>query len=311
MFASFITIFLPVLKLAILIAAGFILRKKNILPASARKAITDVVMYFLLPCNILNSFWKATVDDSTFTSCLNVLILSIVLDVLAVVIGLVFFRTKDARKDPVLRYNILLPNVNFLGSPLIASLFGSTGTLYWSIYMIPYRVFMYTYGVALFTKPDRKSLVKNLLLHPCVLCTIVGLVFMFSPLEAPKFFIDVTGYGSNCITGLTMLVIGGILAEANWKDIISKWSVYFSVARLLFFPVLMAVVCWILKVDVVIAGVLTVLAGTPCATMGTLFAEKYDCDTKLSAQVIVLSTVCCLVTLPCMVVLVNALYGVL
>lgn len=305
------TVFVPVLKLAILIAAGFILRKKEILPSASRKSLTDVVMFFLLPCNILNSFWKATVDDSTFTTCLNVLILSIILDVLAIVIGLIFFRTKDPKKDPVLRYSLMLPNANFLGSPLIVSLFGEIGTLYWSIYMIPYRIFMYTYGLAMFTKPDKHSLVKKLLLHPCFLCTIIGLVFMFSPLDAPNFLISVTGYGSNCITGLTMIIIGGILAEANWKDMFSTWSVLFTGVRLLVLPLLMAVICAIAKVDIVVAGVLTILSGTPAATMGTLFAEKYDCDKRLCAQAITLSTVCCIITLPLMIVILNAIYAML
>lgn len=308
--SNFMTVFVPVMKLAILIAAGFILRKKEILPSMSRKSLTDVVMFFLLPCNILNSFWKATVDESTFTTCLNVLILSIVLDVLAIIIGLVFFRTGDPKKDPVLRYSLMLPNANFLGSPLINSLYGATGTLYWSIYMIPYRIFMYTYGVAMFTKPDKNSLVKNLLLHPCFLCTIVGLIFMFTPLTAPKFLIDVTGYGSNTITALTMIIIGGILAEANWKDMVSKWSVIFAGVRLVFFPLLMAIICKLAKVDIAVAGVLTILSGTPAATMGTLFAEKYDMDKRLCAQAITLSTVCCLVTLPLMIVILNAIYAI-
>lgn len=307
--SNFMTVFVPVMKLAVLIAAGFILRKTNILPSASRKSLTDVVMNFLLPCNILNSFWNATVDDSTFTTCMNVLILSVVLDVLAIIIGLVFFRTGDPKKDPVLRYSLMLPNANFLGSPLISSLYGATGTLYWSIYMIPYRIFMYTYGVAMFTKPNKHTLVKDLLLHPCFLCTVIGLIFMFSPLNAPQFLLDVTAYGSNTITALTMIIIGGILAEANWKDMISKWSVIFSVVRLIAFPLLMAVICRLANVDIFVAGVLTILAGTPAATMGTLFAEKYEMDKRLCAQAITLSTVCCIVTLPLMIVILNAIYA--
>ncbi len=43
--------------LFLLVAAGVVLRKKGILPEGAKSILTDLVIYLILPCNIINSFF--------------------------------------------------------------------------------------------------------------------------------------------------------------------------------------------------------------------------------------------------------------
>lgn len=53
---------------------------------------------------------------------------------------------------------------------------GSEGLLYASVALIPIRLFMWSAGLALFTATDRKSVVKKLLTHPCMVAVYIGLV---------------------------------------------------------------------------------------------------------------------------------------
>lgn len=70
-------------------------------------------------------------------------------------------------------------------SPWQRALLGSEGLLYASVALIPIRLFMWSAGLALFTATDRKSVVKKLLTHPCMVAVYIGLVPMIS---GPSFF---------------------------------------------------------------------------------------------------------------------------
>ena len=131
---------------------------------------------------------------------------------------------------------------------------------------------------------------------------------MLTKIKVSDAIISTLGYGANCLTGLSMLVIGSILADADTRELFNKDTVSFSILRLILFPVITVLLCWIFKVDPIVTGVCAILAGTPSSTMNTLFAEKYDGDSELAAKMTVITTIGCLITIPLISALISAIF---
>lgn len=305
--AVFNSVLVSFLKIAFYIIVGYVVRKRGLLSKEVRKGITDLIMAVIIPCSIITSF-AGSVDTDTLKSCIAVFVLSFALSFAGMIVGAIFYR-KNPRSDSVIRYGLACPNVSFLGSPIVNALYGAPGMIYWSVFMVPYRLIMYTYGVACYTRPSGRDVVKKFFLNPCVICTIIGLIIMLAKIQVPAGIISTLNYGGNCLTGLSMLVIGGIVADADKRDLFNKNTISFSVLRLIVFPAATILVCWLFKVDAVVAGVCVVLAGTPTSTMNTLFAEKYDGDSELSAKLTVITTIASLLTIPLIAALLGAILG--
>ena len=47
----------------LLILSGFLLRKKNIITAAGKKCLTDIILYAILPCNIIKAFSQDMGDN--------------------------------------------------------------------------------------------------------------------------------------------------------------------------------------------------------------------------------------------------------
>lgn len=52
---------------------------------------------------------------------------------------------------------------------------------------------------------------------------------------------------------------------------------------------------------------LVILAATPSAGYTSIFAQQYHRDTAAAAQLVTLTTLCCILTLPCFTVLAEVL----
>jgi predicted permease len=100
-----------------MIAAGMILKKIGIIGPEGQKNITDLVIYLVLPCNIIKSFlFEFTFDILiTFT---GVLIISILIQVGCSILGKVLYQRMEVPQKKVLQYATICSNAGFLGNPI-------------------------------------------------------------------------------------------------------------------------------------------------------------------------------------------------
>ncbi|GEM_PF-992104 len=299
-------------QLFLLMSAGFIFRKIKILEAKGRKLITAIVMNFFLPCSILKSFIGA-LDSVSLESMAAIVGISLGISLLGILIGLIFRIKKadgalDRGTNTVIRYGLICSNVTFMGIPLISALFGNSGLILWSIYMIPFRIVMWTYGTGMFTRPKANEILKKFLLSPSILSTALGILLMFMRVTLPDFLTSTLSSGGAAVTPLTMLVIGSLLAESKPSEVFNKHSVAASGVRLIVMPIIVLAVTSALKFDPLVVGVSTVLAGMPYATTTAMFAEQYDCNAGLAAQCVFVTTLLSAITVTILMILFNLIY---
>ena len=284
--------------LLIMLVVGLIARKTGTITEAGKKSITDLIINIILPCNIIYSF-MIEFSYSIFISCGVVLIISILIQVMCTAISRFCYNKVQSGKKEVLQYATVCSNAGFMGNPIAESVFGSIGLLYASIYLIPLRIVMWSAGVSYFTHTtDKKTLIKRVATHPCIVAVCIGLFLMITQIQLPAFVNKTISTIGSCTTAMSMFIIGAILAEVNVKTVISKVTLLYSGLRLVIIPLIVFAGCMLFRVNPLLTGVSVVLAGMPAGTTTAILAAKYGGDEKFATKCVVLSTVLSLITIP-------------
>lgn len=292
----------------LLIAAGIVIRRLHIIPGEGKEVLTDLVMNLLLPCNIIHSF-QIEFSRELLHAGLEVLVISLVLQLFCTLISAVCYNRVPKRQRMILQYGTVCSNAGFLGNPVAEGLYGSLGLLYASIYLIPQRIVMWSAGVSYFTEsPSRKEVIKKVLKHPCIIAVWIGLFLMITQAELPGFLNRSISSLGGCTTAVTMLLIGVILADAGWRNLINRITLLFSFIRLAAVPMAVMAGCYLFRIEPVAAGISTVLAAMPAGTTTAILAAKYHGDEAFASQCVVLTTLLSMAILPLWCITLNTLF---
>ena len=293
--------------LMILIGAG--MRKIQIVTTEGRRSMTNLVVNLILPSNILYAFSKA--DASAFRSMLVVVAMAFLIQLAWYLLSRVLWRGMDESRRGVMRYAFQFSNCGYLGNPVIEGLYGAPGLVYASVFLLPVRLFMWSVGLECFQKGagSLRKTIERALTHPCVVATILGVVWMFFPVGLPDFLYNTISGFNQCLTPMTMLVIGFIMAETDLKKMFCKDLFVITVLRLLLQPLAVLAACRLLNLETLVAEVVTVLVSMPVANTTALLASQYDCDYTFASNVVVFTTLVSMITIPLYSLLVGAVFA--
>nr|WP_076776827.1 AEC family transporter [Lachnoclostridium phocaeense] len=282
----------------LLMAVGVVLRKMNIITKEGKGMLTDLVIDLILPCNIISAFYMP-MDHSVFVSGVEILIISILIQIFCTFISGILYRKVPKEKRMVLQYATVCSNAGFLGNPVAEGLYGSVGLLYASVYLIPQRIVMWSAGVSYFTEcPSKKEVVKKVLKHPCIVAVEIGIVLMVTQVQLPGFLSSAIENVGGCTTAITMMLIGTILTDVDMRHILTRTTVAYSFIRLAFIPAVVFAGCWLANIDSVVAGVSVTLAAMPAGTTTAILAMKYHGDEEFATQCVVLTTMLSMAAIP-------------
>lgn len=319
------------LRMFLIMLVGLFFRKKNIISAEGKKNLTDLVIYLILPCNIVKSF-MVEFDSQVLKNFGLVLLVSICIQIVCAVLAKGLYKGIKSGQKEVLQYATVASNAGFLGNPVAEGVFGSMGLALASVYLIPQRIVMWSAGVSYFTagadevKEDsdnagqktaedrsaaegrtvnskllnnrRKEVVKRVVTHPCIVAVFVGILFMLLQVKLPSFLDAALKDLSNCNTAMSMLVIGTILADVKLGDMLDKSIFLFSGLRLIIIPLLTYIGCLLCNVEWLVTGVSVLLAAMPAASTTAILAAKYEGDAAYASKCVVTTTVLSLLTTP-------------
>lgn len=285
------------LTIFLLMLAGYVMTKLKILPPESKKPLTDLVIDFILPCNIIVSF-MIEMNRDILISCFSVFAASIIIQLFAAFAGKFFYHVKNNDELAVLKYGTICSNAGFIGNPVVEGLYGAQGLLYASIYLIPQRIVMWSAGVSCFTPARGKDVIKKVITHPCIIAVFIGFIIMLLPFSLPSGIVKTLKTASSCTTALSMIVIGHILAGINPKTIISRLNLYYCFIRLIVFPLIVFAGCRIFSPDTLVTSVCVVLSGMPAGATTAILAAKYDGDEQFAVKIVFLSTILSLLTIP-------------
>jgi predicted permease len=284
-------------QIFILVAIGYFSSKKGFFGKAARKDLTNFVIYVFLPCNIFASFASSLTVD-LLKQCVVVLAASFLAQGFYLVLNKFLYNRYPLERRIVMQYATSCNNAGFMGLPVIESVFGDIGTLYGAIVIVPMRIVMWTAGLSLFTKTDKKEQIKRLATHPCIWAVILGVAYLFSPVRLPEFLYGTITMLGRCVTPLSMIIVGGILSEVDMKTVFERPVFYYSALRLVLIPAVIFGVMALLRVDPIATGSVVLSAAMPAATTTAMLAQQYGRDSAFASKLIFVSTLISLVTLP-------------
>lgn len=296
---------------------GFILRKTKIADDKFAKNLSNVTLYVAQVCLLLHGFITAF-DMTVFK---NMLITFAV--VFVIHIFLYFFAKGMFKKAPdgirkILRFSLVFSNAGYMGIPIINDVLGADYTVYASMYVVVFNIFVYSLGRLIYTEDKSYISVKKMIINPAVIPIAIGFVIYVTGLggymqsaaletgflaEASRLIITVISSLKNLVAPLSMMVIGVKLADIKFKGIFRDKYMYIAVAtRLLILPTIIFVGLKGLNLvgflPVELMSVVLILCSTPAAAVTTMFAEIFNLDGTYSGKIVAINTVLSIVTMP-------------
>lgn len=289
------------LMLFLMMLVGALLRHIKLITDAGRNCLTDLLIYCILPCNIVNSFSSEIgISEDLLKNCLLAVLICAVIQVILTQGSKLVFHKYPKEQKSVLSYGMICSNSSFIGLPIAESLYGSLGLLYASIFQLPIRFTIWTAGLALFTDVDRKGAFKKLFKHPCIIAVFVGFGLMLSPVKLPSLLGETISVISKATLPVSMFVVGSILADARWRTMFSKTVLYFSFLRLIAFPALVWAVLKLFPLEPLLVSISVLMTCLPAGSTTSILAARYGCDERFAAQITFASTLFSIVTIPLM-----------
>ena len=304
----FITVFTQVSVLMLMIAVGFIAAKAGIMTEAGAACCTDIALIIATPCVIIKSLMRRF-DAAVMKSLLLAVVLTLLVQVLMITLGTLLLRSKDLRRQRTLRFGSIFANCGFMSLPLQEVMLGADGTLYGSAYVIMFNLVVWSYGVYLISGDKRYIQPKKLFVNPGIAGLLIGLIIFVFSVPVPQVLSSTVNYLAAIYTPLPMLIIGYHLSKTNvlkaFKDVKCIIAV---LLRLIVYPLVSLGVLYLLGVRGTLLVSVIISLSAPVAAVTTMFSSKFGGgDTALSVDMVSLSTVLSIITMPAVITLAQLL----
>jgi len=286
--------------------SGIYGRKKNIINNTSNKGLTDILLKITLPMMIISSFIRYSYSDELVSNMIKVFIYSMVIHLLLILISKILFIKFEKNKSDILKFATIFSNSGFMGFPVLQSALGSLGVLYGSVFNIPFYIFVWTYGISLFTNKNEKNLFKKIFLNPGIICVFIGLIIFLFSIKIPNVLSDSIKLIGDVTTPISMMIIGYMISGVEFKEIFKEKSVYYvSLVRLIIAPTLTYLLLKLIGANSMLINVAIIIEAMPVAAVCAIYAENNDKESSYASLIVFVTTLLSLVTIPSILVLVN------
>ena len=294
----FILVLEQVLKFFCFMMLGFLLKKARLLSSDADNVLSKLEVNLFLPAVIFDSFSKNfTVANFRLNSLL--LIVSVCIVIISITVGSIFARlfTKDTYQRKVVAYTMVVPNVSYVGIPLVMALYGNEAVMKVLIFMIPLMIYTSTEGYRLLM--DKEKLDCASLLNLQVVAMLAGMLFGMLNLGVPSMFEEVITGCSNCLSPIAMILTGCVIAQFSIRRILSNLLIYKVVlARMIILPLFLVFAAK--GMDLLPDVVFTIVAvhTMPTGLNTVIFPASVGKDCYLGAGMACVSNLLAIILLP-------------
>lgn len=283
----------------IYMAIGFLLFKKNLITKEGSKSMAHLLLYCILPCIVVKSFYKGRTAENELGLLISVG-LAILILLASMAVSMAIFR-----KRPIDNFGAAFSNAGFMGFPLIITTLGSDAVFYAAGFVAILNALQWTYGQALLTGDWKNCSFGAVVKNPLVLSLTIGIALFFAQFKLPSIIVDTIKNVSALNAPVAMIILGVYLAQTDMASIfVDKYLYVVSVVRLLILPVL---TIFILKPFVAehetICMTLLLASCAPIGSNVAVYAQKLDKDYPYAVKTVCLSTLLSIITMPIVVAL--------
>ena len=289
--------------LFLILAMGFVLVKLHLLKSGDSRILSLVQIYVIMPCSILKAFqidFTPEVRENFILSFGTAIVLHLLLT------GMVWGFGKMFRLDGLEKASVMYGNAGSLIIPIVMAILGEEWVIYASGFVCVQMFFMWTHGLTLIRNEKGVSL-KKILLNINLAAIVAGLIFLLAGVRLPSLVNHVFDQLMDTMGPVTMIIIGMLLADVKWGELLRQPRGYLIVAlKMLVTPL---VILGLMKLSgaaglakegrtILFISFLAVIA--PCATTVTQMAQLYRKRPEYAGALNAMTTLVSILTMPLM-----------
>lgn len=208
------------------------------------------------------------------------------------------------------RFSVIYSNCGFMGIPLVMAMLGTEGVFYLTAVMTAFNLIVWTHGLFLFTGTGQFS-IKGLLralCSPAILAVPVGLLCFLLQWRVPAGALRRAGVRLQHEHAPGHAHRRGDGRADNLLKAFARGRIYYvSFLKLLLVPALIVLALSLFPLPQIVLLTVAVAMASPTATMGTIFAIRYDRNAVYASELFAVTTILSAVSLPLVVFLAERL----
>lgn len=308
MFDTFFVVVYQMFILFFFMAIGYIFQKKKLCPDNSSAVLSKLEMYIILPSICFSTFAERFNREVVVEKAKVILWSTLILIISGTV---AFFAsklfTREKNTAMVYTYAFTIPNISYIGYPVITAAFGEAILFDFMVFTIPFMV--YIYSVAMYMLNPKHEFNLKTLLNPSLIALIIGAVWGFFELPIPEIAHKILDLSAGCMVPLAMLLTGFVLSRRPMKELINNPKMYIaSILRLIVFPIVFSGILWIMGADNNTVMLCACLLCLPMGLNNIVFPEAFGGDSETGAQSCFVCNILGLFTVPVMYTLIANIF---
>ena len=305
-----LTTIINVLIMFFYMIPAYILVKTGKANTDHASTISSILLYITFPAMIINSFQPIEFSYNNLKQLMLFFVVTLILLAISIIICYLILKRKFSEpKYRMLSIASSLGNVGFFGTPLIRGLYPDSPIVecYSAIYSITVIMIGLTVGAYALTM-DRKFIsVFSALYNQATIGFLLGLIIYLAKWQFPKDLGNAVSSLSKMSTPLCMHILGIRLASVNFFDLFKKPFVYaICLLKLFIYPLFTYLIVYFIPgLDTEFKASIFVLSAAPCASIIISLSEMLKAEQELSANVFLVTTVLCIITLPLITIILD------
>lgn len=296
----FFSAFQQMLFMFIFMLLGYVLRKKNRIPDNSSSVLSKLENLVFMPCLVLNTFMtRCTVENLTEKMSFILYSIASLVIALALAVLLTPFFAQKKEENGIYRYSFMVANIAFMGNAVVEGIFGDDVLFDYLMFTLPINLFLNSVGIS-WLMPDNGELSRRQKwFGPINLASILGVVLGITGVIPPAPLPAVIASGSACMAPIAMILTGFIIGGYPIRSLLSAGKIYaVALYRLLFMPVLFALLAGLIRLSPDIRHVLICAYAMPLGLNTIVIPAAYDSDATIGASMALISNILALITIP-------------
>jgi len=302
----------------ILIVAGYVLRKYNILPEESHLTLSRLETYALVPAlNIVT--WAKNCNLQTLKE--NAVLILYGLGVIAAALALAYLLSVFFVRNPktsaeeyqrnIYKYAMTFGNYGYIGNFIILGVWGQEMFFKFSMFNICISFVCSSWGLIVLIPKDGSRVVsfKNMLraiFTPPIIALFIGMFIGLLNLASymPSYVETALANAGNCMGPVAMILAGFVIGGYNLKSLLLDRKIYVATLfRLILIPALFVTVLKILGVNETVLILTLICFATPFGMNTIIYPAAYGGDFRTGASMTVISSTLSIITIPLMYLL--------
>jgi predicted permease len=285
-----------VVPVFLLIGAGFLARRREVLKAGDERVLSGYVYYFALP-----SLFVINIAEISFTpEILTFVIAGIVPVLIALAVYVLLYVVLRLSKDTVslLILTTIFGSLAFFGIPFTSLAFPQDGERLATLSAATIAIVSVPVSLTILELHKLQSaakwegikhVVRRLTRNPLILSIILGVFLSLAKVEIPIPFSNSLHMLGSTTSVVAIFMLGVFLYGREYKNVAKAFKL--SLLRIVFLPATAFLSTVLLGVTEVEGAVLVLMHGMPIAISMIVLSERYDFHKETIASLILISSI--------------------